>query len=271
MSAIGLLSEYVDKGERDMKKKIFSLIMVIAVMCCSLSTIVLRSNAISSELDVNRFVSQLKTELNANFQSGLDAQKISEALNTDYIDINKYYDIFSQLQITDKIPVNQYSRGYLEYALLATQFLNAVETNKLTLTEQQACALRDQCNQIFDTLDTLRNTIVKNTNDLNTHELFALHTIYLSLQTREEQIAALFPTDYERQFMRNAELTKHCIITEYCSITELRDKGTRFIQRIDDLILKVKQGGIDPIEGNKQIDAIWDEWLKQYACRAVAE
>lgn len=243
-----------------MKQKIFGCIMVVIVMCCSFSTIVLRSNAISSEIDINRSVNQLKTELNANFKARLDTQAILKELNADYIDVANHH--FVTNPVTEKISVNQYSKGYLEYALIAEQFFDSVETNHSTLTEQQAYGLRNQCNQIFDTLKTLNNKIVE-MNGLSLEEKLTLNDIYVELQGREEQINKLFPTDYYREFVKNAELTKQFIITEYSSVSELRNKGPKYVQRIDDLITKVKQGIVDSEDGNRQIDDIWTEWNQQ--------
>lgn len=236
-----------------MKKRMIMCCLAFAVMGAGISAAALQGGA-WQHTALEESIAALDTIVN----NDAIEKNVSEKLKQETVKLSEQG--FTS-KLGDEIIIDQSSRQHLAYILTAKEFLDQVEVKKTTASQLLSIELRDECNSIFDTMDNLRATIWEDPK-LSDGQKSLLSDMYNELIARERTLKEKFPMDYNREFTRNADLTKDYIYTEYMTIPELSQEGPSYIKKIDDIVKKVGEGTLTPQQGNDEVDRIWKEWKK---------
>ena len=216
------------------------------------------SNTISADNKISP--SESVEFLNAVINDDKIVQSVSEKLKQDKLSLSQQgFSNSLRDTVGDEITIDENTKKHLEYILTAKEFLEQAEKQSASGSEQQNIELRDQCNQIFDTIEKLSASVSENSK-LSADQQYFLRSMYSELAGKEWLLKNKFPTDYDREFQKNVQLTKDCICTEYLTIPRLEKYGPSYIQKIDNIVEKVETGALTSQQGYDEVEKIWNEW-----------
>lgn len=234
-----------------MKKRLCMTFLALVIILSSLSI-----TAINALPNKDAVIENSLTKIEKIPQFKAYQTKSVAKLNQETLDLSEF-----QLSNINRntLEITNSNKKYLEFALIAKQFIDDIKVNTERFSEHQLVEIRDKFYTLVDELKLVAVEIYQ-INTFNEEEKNILSDIYIELFTQETVLKDAFPLDDNREFKKTAELTKQFIVTEYHSIERLTSKGLSFIQKIDDIIEKVENGTLSPQQGSNEIDKIWIEW-----------